>query len=122
MQSLTKSFHGKHDFFAFCANHGDESVQNPIKTICEMSFEKFDRDIVFTVIADGFLCKMVRMLIGSFVMFGLGKISGETMLDTLDGGTRRINIDAALAHGLFLNSVNYPAFAELLLPPAEPSQ
>jgi len=109
MQSLTKSFHGKHDFSAFCANHGDESVQNPIKTICEMSFEKFDRDVVFTVIADGFLYKMVRMLIGSFVMFGLGKISGEAMLDMLDGGTRRINLDAAPAHGLFLHLVDCPA-------------
>ncbi|MDR3273717.1 MAG: tRNA pseudouridine(38-40) synthase TruA [Puniceicoccales bacterium] len=116
MQSLTKPFHGKHDFSAFCANHGDGSIQNPIKTICEMNFEKLDRGIVFTVIADGFLYKMVRMLVGSFVTFGLGKISGEAVLDMLFTGTRKINIDAAPARGLFLHSVDYPSPAEPTLP------
>jgi tRNA pseudouridine38-40 synthase len=110
MQNLTKYFYGKHDFSAFCVNRGDRSEQDPIKMICEMGFEKSERSIVFTVVADGFLYKMVRILVGSFAMLGLGKISEDTMLQMLHTGKRVINIDAAPAQGLFLHCVDYHSF------------
>ncbi|MDR2721182.1 MAG: tRNA pseudouridine(38-40) synthase TruA [Puniceicoccales bacterium] len=107
MQNLTSHFYGRHDFSAFCANRRDGSSQNPFKMISEMKFEKSDRSIVLTVIADGFLYKMVRMLVGSFVTLGLGKINDDTMLDMLLSGERRTNIDVAPANGLFLHAVEY---------------
>jgi tRNA pseudouridine38-40 synthase len=107
MKNLAPHFLGKHNFAAFCANRGDGSAPSPFRTICEMKFEKFDRSIVFTVAADGFLYKMVRMLAGGFAMLGLEKISGDTMLNMLNGGERRANIDVAPASGLFLHAVEY---------------
>jgi tRNA pseudouridine38-40 synthase len=107
MQDLAKYFHGRHNFSAFCASRGDNPAQDPIRAIGEMNFKRSGRSIVFTVIADGFLYRMVRMLIGSFVAFGLGKVTGETMLTMLSTGIRQINIDTAPPHGLFLHSVDY---------------
>jgi tRNA pseudouridine38-40 synthase len=107
MQNLAVHFYGKHDFSAFCANRRDGSTPNPLKTIDEMKFEKLSCGIVFTVVADGFLYKMVRMLMGSFAMLGLGKISGDAVLDMLFSGERRTNIDVAPANGLFLHAVEY---------------
>ncbi|MDR2436359.1 MAG: tRNA pseudouridine(38-40) synthase TruA [Puniceicoccales bacterium] len=107
MQNLTPHFHGKHNFSAFCANRGDGSVPSPFKTVGEMKFERFNRGIVFTVVADGFLYKMVRMLVGSFVMLGLGKISGDAVLGMLLSGKRIANVDVAPANGLFLHAVEY---------------
>jgi tRNA pseudouridine38-40 synthase len=107
MQSAALHFHGRHDFSAFGANRMDGSYQNPIKTMHGMGFEKFGSSIIFTAVSDGFLYKMMRLLVGGFAMLGLGKICGSTLLDMLSSGERRIAIEAAPARGLFLHSVAY---------------
>jgi tRNA pseudouridine38-40 synthase len=107
MRVVAQYFRGEHDFSAFGANPADGSVQNPIRTICGIEFEKFDRSIVLTVAGNGFLYKMVRMLVGSFVMLGLDQISDGAVLDALFHGKRKFQIEAAPARGLFLHSVQY---------------
>jgi tRNA pseudouridine38-40 synthase len=107
MQNLTPHFHGRYAFSAFCANRGDGSTPNPFQTMGEMKCEKFNRSIVFTLVADGFLYKMVQMLMGSFVMLGLRKISGNVVLDMLLSGKRITNVDVAPSNGLCLHAVEY---------------
>jgi tRNA pseudouridine(38-40) synthase len=85
MQNLTPHFHGRHDFSAFCANRGDGSTPNPFKTMGEMKFEKFNRSIVFTLVADGFSYEMVQMLVESFMMLGLGSALGSGSVESAFG-------------------------------------
>lgn len=107
MQEIAKKFCGTHDFSAFCANRADGKIFDPVKTMHVMNFSRFDDKIIFTTIGSGYLYKMVRMLVGGFVMVGLGALSGNELYDMLTLRKRTRNIEVAPARGLFLERVEY---------------
>jgi len=59
------------------------------------------------VIADGFLPRMVRNLVGGLVEIGRGRQQPTWLLDVVAGGDRRNGIATAPAHGLTLWRVGY---------------
>jgi tRNA pseudouridine38-40 synthase len=63
--------------------------------------------IVLTISADGFLYKMVRNIVGSLVRVGEGKETVSWLAEVLAQRDRRAAGQAAPAHGLFLQSVDY---------------
>ena len=78
IESALAQFRGRHDFRAFAATRGNETPETDFhRTIHELRVEwsGFGPTIHFR--GDGFLYKMIRMLVGTAVAVGLGRISLE---------------------------------------------
>ncbi len=107
MKKIAEKFRGKHNFAAFGANRNDGKFCNTFKKIDVMDFYKNGAQIIFTTVGTGYLYKMVRLMVGAFVMLGLHKLTSQELLYMLDSGKRTINIESAPAQGLFLECVEY---------------
>lgn len=105
--SAADVFEGKHDFTAFAANRGKPNV-NAVRTLHRVRTRKSGALITIQFEGDGFLYKMVRLMVGSVVECALEKISLQSVKDRLSfaskaGGTRLV----APAAGLILVRIRY---------------
>lgn len=107
MQKIADQFCGAHDFSAFGANRADGKRHDPVKTMYVMKFSRSGSKIIFSTIGSGYLYKMVRLMVGGFVMVGLGNMEANELHNMLISGKRTRNIESAPAHGLFLEYVEY---------------
>ncbi|MCD8340390.1 MAG: tRNA pseudouridine(38-40) synthase TruA [Burkholderiales bacterium] len=106
MQEATTSLIGTHDFSSFRAA-GCQS-KTPIKTISEMSVDRFGRLIRIRVKADGFLYHMVRNIVGCLVYIGTGARPVEWMQEVLEAKSRDAAAPTSYPAGLYLSRVGYP--------------
>ena len=104
MKKACKYFLGTHDFKAFQTPGG--SVKTSIRTISDLHIETNVDKIKIYISADGFLYNMVRIIVGTLVDIGRGRIdkSMEEIVASLDRGEAG---HTAPAHGLFLKKVHY---------------
>jgi tRNA pseudouridine38-40 synthase len=105
LQDGAKYFIGKHDFAAFCA--AGSSVKTTVRTIRELTVTPCGDKIVITVTADGFLYNMVRIIVGTLVEVGKGKIPVEELETILAQRNRKLAGPTAPPHGLYLMRVYY---------------
>ena len=61
----------------------------------------------FTFVGDGFLHKMVRILMGTILEIGAGKLSVDIIDEVLENKVRQDAGETAPAQGLFLDEVYY---------------
>jgi len=76
---------GTHDFTAFCA--AGSSVKSTVRTIRRAVVEEKGKIVEIALEADGFLYHMVRIIIGTLIEIGKGKMASnclETILTSLD--------------------------------------
>lgn len=100
-----QSFMGTHDFSAFCAS--GSSVEDMTRTVKSIGFSKNGDLIEFYIEADGFLYNMVRIIVGTLLDIGSGKIEKGKTPEIIAGKDRRKAGKTAPACGLYLNKVNY---------------
>lgn len=105
MQVACKYFIGKHDFAAFKST--GSSVKTSIRTISKAYLTKEEHKITFFVEADGFLYNMVRIIVGTLIDVGLGKISPESIPDIIKSRNRNKAGKTVPAGGLCLEFVYY---------------
>jgi len=108
MNEAAAYFAGTHDFLAFCA--ADTSVKTTVRTIKEAVVRRLpqdDRLIELSITGDGFLYNMVRIIAGTLVEVGFGKLSPQDIPDIIAGLDRRRAGRTAPAHGLYLAEVFY---------------
>lgn len=98
-------FVGTYDFKTFMAS--GSSAENTIRTIYRFDLEVTDTTFEFTITGDGFLYNMVRIIIGSLIHVGTGKISASDIPSIIASGDRNRAKYTAPAHGLYLISVYY---------------
>jgi tRNA pseudouridine38-40 synthase len=98
-------FVGCHDFSRFSANRGS-GVIDPQRTIRRLSVTTRGRSLFFTVVGDGFLYKMVRMIVAALVECGRGVLSPEKIGAMLCGPGQKLTL-VAPAGGLTLVKVLY---------------
>lgn len=98
---------GTHDFAAFCAAGSD--VADTVRTVYFARVRRTGEDITFHVCANGYLYNMVRIMVGTLVEAGAGRMPPERMPEILQGKRRGAAGDTAPPQGLFLYRVNYPA-------------
>ena len=98
-------FVGKHDFRTFMAS--GSSTENTIRTIYRFDLEVTESTFEFTITGDGFLYNMVRIIIGSLIHVGMGKISDSEIPSIIASGDRNRAKYTAPAHGLYLKRVYY---------------
>ena len=96
---------GTHDFTSFCS--AKTEVVDKVRTIKEMDFEESDDFLVFRFVGEGFLYNRVRILVGTLLDVGSGKISPQDMSGILDKKDRSFAGKTAPAQGLYLWKVFY---------------
>ncbi len=105
MQLAANHLIGKHDFTSFRA--AQCQARSPIKTIDEIKIFKQEEKVIFVIKAKSFLHHMVRNIVGSLVLVGMGKWRIEDMLKALEAKDRREAGPTAPACGLFFVRVDY---------------
>ena len=102
-----KSFVGRHDFAAFAANRG-KPEENTTRTIRFLAVRGRRRNITVEIRGDGFLYKMVRLMVGVMVQVALKKAGiGEIKANLRAGQPNNKARLAAPAEGLYLVKVWY---------------
>lgn len=97
---------GTHDFACFQAAGGQER-KTTVRTVHSLSVEKEEKDIVITIEGDGFLYNMVRIITGTLVEVGKGKLDPEILKNIIDSRDRQMAGPTAPPQGLYLAEVYY---------------
>lgn len=112
MEKASKYFLSTHDFSAFA--HLEKGVKvSKIKTVHFIKLTKKEDLIVFSIIADSFLQHMVRIIVGTLLDVGTGKLKPSDIRDILDKMDRSRAGETAPPQGLILKAVNYPEYIKL---------
>jgi tRNA pseudouridine38-40 synthase len=106
MTAAAKCFVGTHDFAGFAANRGKKE-KSTIRTIYSVRVRSNGPHVTIDFDGDGFMYKMVRLIVGSLVKCALGKSSAKDIADRLASGKAASTRFAAPAEGLFLVRVRY---------------
>lgn len=105
MRKAAEKLLGKKDFKAFCSNR--RTKKSTVRTIYSIDIEKTGSLITFTYKGDGFLYNMVRILTGTLVEVGMGKIPVDD-IDKIINSRERGNAGMTLPpRGLTLVDVSY---------------
>ncbi len=96
---------GTYDFSAFCAS--GSSVEDKTRTVYSCKVEREGSLITVTVSGNGFLYNMVRIITGTLVYIGMGKLSPSDIPSIIEGRDRTKAGITAPPHGLYLNRVFY---------------
>ena len=91
---------GEHDFKSFCS--ADTQVESTVRTVYEVAVTQSGEDIVISVSGNGFLYNMVRIIAGTLLEVGKGKIAPNEMTQILEAKNRQAAGPTAPAHGLTL--------------------
>lgn len=97
---------GVHDFSSFTNSGG--SSKSTVRTVYRAQLDiKRDGFLSFEIEANGFLKQMVRVIVGTLVEVGRGRMDLVSFLALLEKGDRRLAGPTAPAKGLFLKEVKY---------------
>jgi len=105
MQQAINFFLGKHDFTSFTANMENIDKQRTI-TIAEI-ITHTEGEYTFRFVGTGFMKYMVRIMVGTLLRVGVGKIKPEEIPLIIAAKDRNFAGPTAKAEGLYLHSVNY---------------
>lgn len=107
MQAAAGALLGRHDFRAFMAQ--GSKIVDTVRTLYASEMTREGDLLLYRVRADGFLYHMVRILAGTLVEVGEGKLDPADIPGILAGGDRSRAGRTLPACGLYLNRVFYPA-------------
>lgn len=113
MRAAAKDVCGTHDFLAFCAAGSEVAARgDTVRTVsrCAVSLQRdaMGETVCIEVTADGFLYNMVRILAGTLVRVGQGRIPMGGIPAILASRSRQNAGPTLPARGLFLKKVEYP--------------
>jgi tRNA pseudouridine38-40 synthase len=106
LSTVLSKFIGRHDFAAFSANSGKKRGDT-IRNIMRARLLKKSAAITIDVEGDGFLYKMVRMMVGAMLLHNEGKLSLPDVSRELLHPSGKAQRLVAPAAGLFLVRVRY---------------
>jgi len=105
MKKSANFFIGKYDFNAF--RSADCQSSRTLKTIKQCNVEELNDNIIINVSAKSFLHSQVRIMVGTMVEVGKGKINPEEIKEIIKSKDRTRAGQTAPAHGLYLLKVEY---------------
>lgn len=97
---------GPHDFKSFCAVNHD--AKTTVRTIYSAIVDKDGDLITFEITGNGFLYNMVRIIAGTLIEVGKGKLKPEDIKMIMEARDRQNAGPTAPAHGLTLVEIEYP--------------
>ena len=106
MRKAAQYLIGEHDFKAFCSVN--TQVESTIRTIYDISITKNDDNIIsIDIEGNGFLYNMVRIIVGTLLEVGIGKMDVERVKEILESKDRKNAGPTAPARGLILEWILY---------------
>lgn len=108
LQEAIQLLKGKKDFKSFANDPLKGAAgKNSIRTLKDIQMVQTENGWIFRFIADGFLYKMVRNLMGTLLYLTKRKIQLIDLQKILEAKDRRAAPPPAPAKGLFLSSIQY---------------
>lgn len=105
MKQAIKYFEGKHDFKGFRAS--GTSSKDSIREIYKAEIKIDNERILIELTGNGFMYNMVRIIAGTIVDVGFGKISPNEIAEIIESKDRTRAGKTLPAHGLYLVEVYY---------------
>jgi tRNA pseudouridine38-40 synthase len=106
MVEAARCLEGTHDFTAFSSAKAE--VDDKRRTLYGVHVDKKGTELVIRVSGNGFLYNMVRIIAGTLLEVGQGRMTQRQVQQALHGGDRNLAGHTAPAHGLCLWKVAYP--------------
>ena len=106
MQQAAAYIVGRHDFSAFMAD--GSAITDAVRTVFSCTCVREGQYVRVRVCGDGFLYNMVRIIVGTLIAVGSGKIEPEEIPHIIEGRQRVLAGMTAPACGLTLQHVLYP--------------
>lgn len=103
MQKCAEMFLGEHSFKGFCASGAQ--VKNYNRTIYQSKFTKNNNVLKLTFTGNGFMQHMVRILVGTIIDVGRGKLSLDDVAEALKCGQRSKAGKTMPPNGLYLKKI-----------------
>lgn len=105
MKSAAKYIEGEHDFTSLASVHAQ--VQSYVRTVffCEVIREK--NTVIIRINGSGFLYNMVRIIAGTLLEVGRGKIEAEAIKSIIESKDRTMGGPTLPPQGLILTEINY---------------
>lgn len=105
MNQAIKYFIGEHDFKGFKAS--GTSSKNSVRTIFDGKVERVGELVYIEITGSGFLYNMVRIIAGTLIEVGIGKINPEEIKSIIESGDRNKAGKTLPPQGLYLAQVEY---------------
>ncbi len=105
MQEAASTLCGRHDFSSYMAQ--GSKITDPVRTVAYADVTREGNVVVFRIAADGFLYNMVRILAGTLLMVGQGKLDPKEVKKITEARDRRQAGPTLSPCGLYLNRVFY---------------
>lgn len=105
MQQAISYFEGEHDFKAFKSS--GTSSKSSVRTIYSGIVKEDGNRVMIELTGNGFLYNMVRIIAGTLVDVGLGKIEPDEIPEIIESRDRTRAGKTLPPYGLFLVSVEY---------------
>lgn len=105
MKEACGYFVGEHDFTSFCS--AGSQVVDKVRTIYSLDVTREGSLIAIRVTGNGFLYNMVRIIAGTLLRVGEGKIKPSEIPAIIDGKDRNLAGPTAPAKGLALVEIKY---------------
>jgi tRNA pseudouridine38-40 synthase len=105
MDEAASALIGEHDFRAFA--QAEATVKSTVRTVLTAGIAKRRDLIEFSIEADGFMKRMVRLIVGTLAEVGREKITPSQFREILRSGEKTKHVQAAPARGLYLKEVRY---------------
>ena len=105
MKRAIKHFEGEHDFKGFKAS--GTSSKSSVREIYKTKIEEENGRIIIELTGSGFLYNMVRIIAGTLVDVGLGKIKADEIPDIIESKDRTRAGKTLPPYGLYLLKVEY---------------
>jgi tRNA pseudouridine38-40 synthase len=105
MDEAASALIGEHDFRAFAQS--EAAVKSTVRTVLGAGITKRKDMMELSIEADGFMKRMVRLIVGTLVQVGKEKITPQQFRAILESGEKTKFVHAAPARGLYLKEVKY---------------
>ncbi len=114
MHAAAQTLLGEHDFTAFRAQACQ--AKTPVRTLTRLDVSRAGDVVTFDLEANAFLHHMVRNLVGSLNLIGVGEREPDWLRAVLDGRDRSAAAATASPAGLYLVGVSYPEQYGIIAP------
>lgn len=108
VDAMTKAaayLQGQHDFKSFCGN--PKMKKSTVRFVDSITVKRSKNQVYFTFHGTGFLQHMVRIMVGTLLEVGAGKMRPEQIPEILEAKNRRVAGPTAPACRLCLEKVDY---------------
>lgn len=112
MRQAAERLVGTHDFKSFCS--ANSQVSDTVRTLYECSVLQNGDSIIIRVAGSGFLYNMVRIIAGTLMQVGMGRMDPDQIDQILAAKDRAKAGPTAPAHGLTMIGITYADSPEIM--------